>query len=68
MELDKLYAFVEKKLSHDTTGHDLNHIKRVENLAIEIAKQENMSQHDIDLIRAAVFLHDVIDDKLTDNV
>ena len=68
MELDNLYAFVETKLSHDTTGHDLNHIKRVENLAIEIAKQDNMSQHDIELIRAAVFLHDVIDDKLTDNV
>lgn len=68
MKLDKLYTFVEQKLGDDTTGHDLNHIKRVENLAVQIAKQENMSDHAIELIRAAVLLHDIIDEKLTDNV
>ncbi|MGP6145997.1 HD domain-containing protein [Jeotgalibaca sp. A122] len=60
--------FVEKKLGDDTTGHDLNHIKRVEKLAVTIAEEEQMSEAEITVIRAAVLLHDVIDEKLTDDV
>lgn len=68
MELTILYDFVERKLGDDVTGHDLNHIKRVENLAVRIAEQEKRTPEEITIIRAAVLLHDVIDEKVTDSV
>ena len=68
MDLSYLEAFVAEKLGQDTTGHDLSHIRRVEQSAITIAQKEGMSASDITTIRAAVLLHDVIDDKLTDDV
>lgn len=68
MNIDVLYDFVEKKLGNDTTGHDLSHIKRVENLAATIAEQEEVSENDKKIIRAAVLLHDVIDEKLAEDV
>lgn len=68
MDLSYLEAFVAEKLGQDTTGHDLSHIRRVEQSAITIAQKEGMSASDIITIRAAVLLHDVIDDKLTVDV
>lgn len=68
LDLNLLQQFVEEKLGDDTTGHDLNHIKRVENLALSLADQEGMTTTEIITIRAAVLLHDVIDEKLVDDI
>lgn len=68
VELSPLRAFTEEKLGGDTTGHDMSHIARVENLAVSLAKQEKMAALDVVTIRAAVLLHDISDDKLTDDV
>lgn len=68
MELERITLFVEGKLGQDTTGHDLNHVRRVENVALKIAEQEKMALEEITIIRAAVLLHDVIDEKLFDDV
>lgn len=53
MDLSYLEAFVAEKLGQDTTGHDLSHIRRVEQSAITIAQKEGMSASDIITIRAA---------------
>ena len=68
VDLVALRAFTTGKLGGDTTGHDMSHITRVENLAVSLATQEEMAAAEVADIRAAVLLHDIIDDKLTDDV
>lgn len=52
---------VEKLLSYDNSGHGMDHVNRVVNIAITIAKKENAN---IDLVSATALLHDVDDYKL----
>ena len=59
----KFYALAQSKLAGDTSGHSLDHILRVVNNAVLIARSE--APCDLYLIVAAALLHDVIDDKLT---
>lgn len=68
VDLDMIEAFVNEKIGADTTGHDLNHIHRVDKLAAALAEQEQMMAAATTVIRAAVLLHDVIDDKVVENV
>lgn len=68
MNIELIRKFVEEKLSSDKTGHDLAHIRRVENNALRLCEEENFTDDEISIIIAAVLLHDVIDYKLVDDV
>lgn len=61
----KFYAIAQSRLAGDTSGHSLDHVLRVVNNAVLIARDE--ATCDLYLIVAAALLHDVIDDKLTAN-
>lgn len=56
--------FVKKELENDYTGHDFWHIYRVTTISKKIAKEENA---DIYICELAALLHDVADEKLTNN-
>lgn len=69
MNLLTLEHNVMTLFQEDTTGHDANHIRRVLNNAKQLIEREAIvDEAIIDVIYAAVLLHDVIDEKLTDNV
>ncbi|WP_166241834.1 HD domain-containing protein [Paenibacillus turpanensis] len=56
---------VREALGHDKSGHDWNHIRRVANAAWRLAKLEGADPF---VCRLAALFHDMIDDKLVDNV
>lgn len=60
----KAESYVKDILEKDTTGHDFWHIDRVRKVTKTIAKEENA---DMFVCELAALLHDVADDKLTDN-
>jgi uncharacterized protein len=54
----KIKEIVEKELNQEKdSAHDIDHIMRVYNLAMTIAKTEN--NVDMDVLRAGVLLHDI---------
>lgn len=57
--------YIEMNFSGETTGHDLFHVRRVVNLALEIAKIEKA---DLFLVEISAWLHDVGDYKLNGGV
>lgn len=59
------HLFVKQKLVDDFTGHDIVHIKRVVKLAIHI--QSTLPQSNLFIVIMSAYLHDVIDDKVTEN-
>lgn len=58
--------FVKNRLADDHSGHDFAHIMRV----VKLAKQIQQTEPDSDcfVVIMAAYLHDVIDDKVMDNV
>ena len=60
-QLQAVQAFAQEKLGHDTTGHGMDHLKRVARLAQKIAQAEGV---DAFLPVVAAYLHDTIDEKL----
>lgn len=58
--------FVEQKLAHDFSGHDMAHIERVVKLAQKILLNEPNANYFIVVLSA--YLHDVIDEKVVSNV
>ncbi|MDU9372681.1 HD domain-containing protein [Staphylococcus ureilyticus] len=68
MDLLNIYNFMNKKLMMDKTGHGISHIKRVENIAKKIASEEKIQNKEWEIIQACVYLHDIIDDKVTKNM
>lgn len=68
MDLLNIYNFMNKKLIMDKTGHSISHIKRVENIAEKIASKEKIQKKEWEIIQACVYLHDIIDDKVTENI
>lgn len=58
--------YVQQKLAHDYSGHDMAHIQRVVHLAKKIQQTEPTANEFIVIMTA--YLHDVIDDKVIDNV
>lgn len=64
--LEELRTYVKAQLQADTTGHDFSHIERVVALAETIAEQTDGVNEKI--VITAAYLHDVIDDKLVDDV
>ncbi|WP_392560547.1 HD domain-containing protein [Orbus mooreae] len=59
-------CYVQQKLANDYSGHDMAHIERVVHLAKKIQQSEPQSNEFIIII--AAYLHDVIDDKVIENV
>ena len=58
-------TWVREKLAHDHSGHDWEHIRRVRDNALYIARQEG---GDVLVIELAALLHDVVDDKVVEDV
>jgi uncharacterized protein len=54
-EHQKIKEIVQKELAH--SHHDLEHVERVHDLCIRIAREE--SKADLDILRTAALLHDV---------
>lgn len=65
MELSVIYHFSKKKLSQEKTGHDWLHALRVEKNALMIAPAD-LSESELERVKAACWLHDTIDKKLSD--
>lgn len=65
LQLKAIEAYAGAKLGADKTGHDTAHIRRVVCMAERIAHEENV---DAFLPTAIAYLHDVVDDKLVDDV
>ena len=64
-QLDAVEQYTIQKLSQDTTGHGLDHIKRVVSMAKQLAAAEKIDPF---IPTAAAYLHDTIDEKLVANV
>ena len=64
MNLDIIYDYAKQIMEYDPSGHDLNHLSRVSNLAMAIADSENFTQWEKDMTLVAVYLHDTIDEKV----
>jgi uncharacterized protein len=61
----QLENYVRNLHQGDSSGHDWHHIDRVRNLAVHIAQKENANQF---IVECAALVHDVIDDKLHDDL
>lgn len=64
-QIDAVKQYTIQKLSNDTTGHGLDHIKRVVRMTQRLAKEEGI---DFFIPTAAAYLHDTIDEKLVTDV
>lgn len=65
MKLETIQNFARNVLEDDTTGHDWRHALRVEKNAREISPSD-LGTDEIEIIRAACWLHDTIDAKISD--
>lgn len=63
--LEKVKVYVESILAKDSSGHGMDHINRVVKLAKELAATEDC---DYFKVVVAAYLHDVMDDKLVEDV
>lgn len=67
MNIDAVKDFAKNVLKDDATGHDWQHALRVEANAHKIAPHD-LSNEEIEIIRAACWLHDTIDEKIADDI
>ena len=49
MDLEIIYNHAKHIMENDPSGHDLNHLSRVTNLAMAIADSENFTQWEKDM-------------------
>lgn len=66
-KIPEIIAYAKEKLQEDLTGHGFDHASRVATLATQIAKKE-AAQLDEEVLIAAAYLHDTIDDKVVPDV
>lgn len=66
MDLVAIREFSKRVLVDDATGHDWNHALRVEKNARKIVPP-GLDESQVEVIRAACWLHDTIDEKLADD-
>lgn len=64
-QLTQIKEYTEQKLKHDYSGHDVSHINRVVGIAKIILSTEPSADNFI--VLASAYLHDVIDDKISEN-
>lgn len=60
-QINAIDRYIQSVFTHDSTGHDVYHMRRVANLAKSIAIDE---QANIFLVEAGALLHDIGDKKL----
>lgn len=65
MKLEMIKKFAQDVIGDDMTGHDWRHALRVEANAKKISPKE-LRKEEIEIIRAACWLHDTIDEKIAD--
>ena len=63
--MDKIIEFVKEELANDLSGHNFKHIERVYNNALLLIKYEGGNKK---IILTSCLLHDLVDDKLFDNI
>lgn len=63
--ISKVEEFVYKRLHKESSGHDWWHIERVRKNALHIGRSEHAN---VFVVELAALLHDLIDDKLTENI
>lgn len=63
--MDKIIEFVKEELANDLSGHNFKHIERVYNNALLLIKHEGGNKK---IILTSCLLHDLVDDKLFDNI
>ncbi len=59
--IEETFEYVNEILGNDTTGHDIDHIKRVYNIGCEILEFANCNEL---VVKLALVLHDIDDPKL----
>lgn len=69
MNIEDVLELSKKELGADPTGHDFFHAERVAKLAVSLyTKNNSYTEQDVKLLLIMGYLHDVIDDKLTDDI
>ena len=53
--------FVRQSLEGNDASHDYAHIERVYNVAMNIARQENVTKEEYEIIALSALLHDIAD-------
>lgn len=69
-DLTEIKTFAKNCLDGDITGHDYFHVDRVAQIAARLysADHPERDAHAVFIIQIASYLHDTIDEKITDNV
>ena len=69
-DLTEIKTFAKNRLDGDITGHDYFHVDRVAQIATRLYSADHPEEdaHAIFIIQIASYLHDTIDEKITDNV
>lgn len=70
-DLTEIKEFAKKYLDGDITGHDYFHVDHVAKIGAQLYRNdhtENADEHSIYLIQIAAYLHDTIDEKITNNI
>lgn len=71
IDLDKIKSFTKEQLEGETTGHDFYHGRRVADLATKMYLADNQQARPdsriVAIIQAGSYLHDTIDEKVTDD-
>lgn len=70
-DLTEIKEFAKKCLDGDITGHDYFHVERVAKIGAQLYRNdhtENADEHSIYLIQITAYLHDTIDEKITNNI
>lgn len=69
MNIQDVIEISKKELGNDPTGHDFFHAKRVANLAVSLyTKNNSYTEQDVKLLLIMGYLHDIIDDKITNDI
>ena len=69
-DLTEIKTFAKNCLDGDITGHDYFHVDRVARIGVQLytADHPEGDAHAIFIIQIASYLHDTIDEKITNNV
>lgn len=65
--LEKVISFTQKELGDEKTGHDFKHVERVARYSKKIIESDQLEVN-LFVVEASAYLHDVIDDKVVQDV
>ncbi|GMA08315.1 metal-dependent phosphohydrolase [Tetragenococcus halophilus subsp. flandriensis] len=64
-KLQEVISYAQKNLAQESSGHDFGHAKKTAGLAEKIIEKDQLEVNDF-IVMASAYLHDIIDDKVTD--